>query len=93
MGRPAVAISQAITELEFHISPASSSSRPQTGLGTVVTRSSTSRATRGSLLSRQRVVLLRVTGRRSGREFELPVGYVRDDSGNLVTVGAPEQKQ
>jgi hypothetical protein len=44
------------------------------------------------LLSR-RLVLLRVTGRRSGRTFELPVGYVRDDAGILVTVGAPEHKQ
>jgi hypothetical protein len=44
------------------------------------------------LLSR-RLVLLRVTGRRSGRTFELPVAYVRDDSGILVTVGAPERKQ
>ena len=39
-------------EFEFHISPAFSSSRPQTGLGTVATRSSSRRATRGSLLSR-----------------------------------------
>jgi hypothetical protein len=45
-----------------------------------------------ALLSR-RLVLLRVTGRRSGRTFELPVGYVRDASGILVTVGAPEHKQ
>src|SRR3954454_565649 len=44
------------------------------------------------LLSR-RLVLLRITGRRSGRIFELPVGYVRDDAGILVTVGAPERKQ
>ena len=28
-------ISQAITEFEFHISPALSSSRPQTGVGTI----------------------------------------------------------
>jgi hypothetical protein len=47
-----VAISQAIIEFEFHISPAFSSSRPQTGVGTVVTRLSSRRATRGSLLSR-----------------------------------------
>jgi hypothetical protein len=44
------------------------------------------------LLSR-RIVLLRVTGRRSGRTFELPVGYKRSDAGILVTVGAPEHKQ
>src|SRR4051794_17409665 len=44
------------------------------------------------LLSR-RLVLLCITGRRSGRTFELPVGYVRDDAGILVTVGAPERKQ
>jgi hypothetical protein len=41
----------------------------------------------------QRLVLLRLTGRRSGRTFELPVRYVRDDSGILVTVGAPEHKR
>src|SRR5215210_5144348 len=35
---PAVAISQAIIEFEFHISPAFSSSRPHTGRGTVRTR-------------------------------------------------------
>jgi hypothetical protein len=52
VGNPAVAISQAITEFEFHISPAFNSSRPQTGLGTVLTRSSSRRATRGSVLSR-----------------------------------------
>lgn len=45
-----------------------------------------------ALLSR-RLVLLRITGRRSGRMFELPVGYVLDDSGILVTVGGPEHKQ
>jgi hypothetical protein len=44
------------------------------------------------LLSR-RLVLLRVTGRRSDRTFELPVGYVRNDTGILVTVGAPDRKQ
>ena len=53
VGRPAVAISQATTEFEFHISPASSSSRPHTGVGTVATRSSSRRATRGSLVSRR----------------------------------------
>jgi hypothetical protein len=41
----------------------------------------------------QRLALLRVTGRRSGRTFELPFGYVRDDSGIIVTVGAPARKQ
>jgi hypothetical protein len=44
------------------------------------------------LLSR-RLVLLRVTGRRSGRTFELPVAYVRGDTGLVVTVGAPERKR
>ena len=52
VGKPAVAISQAITEFEFHISPAFNSSRPQAGLGTLPTRSSSRRATRGSALSR-----------------------------------------
>ncbi|HEY5188081.1 MAG TPA: hypothetical protein VII87_03525 [Solirubrobacteraceae bacterium] len=41
---PAAASSQAVTELEFHISPAPSSSRPQTGVGRWGTRSSTRRA-------------------------------------------------
>src|SRR3954468_20874053 len=44
------------------------------------------------LLSR-RLVLLRVTGRRTGRTFEIPVGYVGEASGLVVTVGAPERKQ
>jgi hypothetical protein len=50
--KPAVAISQAATEFEFHISPVSSSSRPHTGVGTVATASRSRRATRGSLVSR-----------------------------------------
>jgi deazaflavin-dependent oxidoreductase (nitroreductase family) len=44
------------------------------------------------LLSR-RLLLLRVTGRRSGRTHEVPVGYLYDGSEVLVTVGAPEHKQ
>ncbi len=44
------------------------------------------------LLSR-RVLLLRLTGRRSGRTIELPVGYVAAGDGIVVTVGAPERKQ
>jgi hypothetical protein len=44
------------------------------------------------LLSR-RLVLLRVTGRRSGRTIELPVGYAREPSGIVVTVGAARRKQ
>ena len=52
-GRPAVASSQAITEFEFHISPAWSSSRPQTGRGTAATWSSSRRATFGSPVSRR----------------------------------------
>ncbi len=46
--RPLRAISHEVTELEFHISPARSSSRPQTGVGTVGTRSSSRRATPAS---------------------------------------------
>jgi EAL domain len=53
VGRPAVAISHAITEFEFHISPAFNSSRPHTGVGTVATRSSSRPATMGSLVSRR----------------------------------------
>jgi len=52
MGRPLRASSQAITELEFHISAARSSSRPQTGLGTAATRSSRRCAITGSSLRR-----------------------------------------
>jgi hypothetical protein len=40
-----------------------------------------------------RLLLLRVTGRRSGRTFEVPVGYLRNDSGLVITVGSPERKQ
>jgi hypothetical protein len=40
-----------------------------------------------------RLVLLRITGRRSGRTFELPVKYATDDAGLVVTVGAPERKR
>ena len=49
--RPAMAIIRAIMEFEFHLSPALSSSRPQTGVGTVAVRSSSWRAAAGSLLS------------------------------------------
>ena len=52
-GRRTIASSQAITEFEFHISPARSSSRPQTGRGTAATRSSSRPATRGSPVSRR----------------------------------------
>jgi hypothetical protein len=41
---PLRAITQAITEFEFHISPVPSSSRPHTGVGTFGTTSSTRRA-------------------------------------------------
>ena len=41
---PLRAITHAITEFEFHISPVPSSSRPQTGVGTCATSSSTRRA-------------------------------------------------
>jgi hypothetical protein len=44
------------------------------------------------LLSR-RLVVLRITGRRSGRTFELPVGYVREDDGLRIAVASPERKQ
>jgi hypothetical protein len=50
--RPPRAISQAVSEFEFHISPAASSSRPQTGVGTSAARSSTRCATCGSSVSR-----------------------------------------
>ena len=47
---PARASSQAITELEFHISPVPSSSRPQTGAGSEPTNSSSRLARSGSSL-------------------------------------------
>jgi hypothetical protein len=53
VGRPAAATSQAIIEFEFHISPACSSSRPHTGVGTVAARSRTRWAKAGSLVSRR----------------------------------------
>ena len=49
---PLRASTHAITEFEFHISPVCSSSRPQTGVGTCGTASSTRRAQPSSLLSR-----------------------------------------
>jgi hypothetical protein len=51
VARPLRASNQEITELEFHISPVWSSSRPQTGLGSEPTRSSSRRATSGSSLT------------------------------------------
>jgi Domain of unknown function (DUF3459) len=49
---PVRAISQEMIEFEFHISPARSSSRPQTGVGTSGTSSSSRRARSGSSLRR-----------------------------------------
>jgi hypothetical protein len=48
---PLLAITHAITEFEFHISPVPSSSRPHTGVGTCATTSSTRRARCSSLAS------------------------------------------
>jgi hypothetical protein len=45
-------MSHEITEFEFHISPARSSSRPHTGVGTCGTNSSSLRAQSASSLSR-----------------------------------------
>ena len=50
---PLLAITHAITEFEFHISPVPSSSRPHTGVGTCATTSSTRRARCSSLVSRR----------------------------------------
>src|SRR5918996_348297 len=52
-GIPLRARSQATTELEFHISPAPSSSRPQTSGGTEPVRSSTRRAASRSSVTRR----------------------------------------
>jgi hypothetical protein len=52
VGRPLWISSQAIDELEFHISPVRSSSRPHTGFGRQPTSSRRRRATSGSSLSR-----------------------------------------
>jgi hypothetical protein len=52
VGRPLWASSQAITELESHISPVPSSSRPQTGLGRLSTSARRRWATTGSSLNR-----------------------------------------
>jgi hypothetical protein len=41
-----------MTEFEFHISPALSSSRPHTGLGTLAATSSSRRANHGSVLTK-----------------------------------------
>jgi hypothetical protein len=48
---PLLAITHAITEFEFHISPVPSSSRPHTGVGTCATTSRTRRARCSSLVS------------------------------------------
>jgi hypothetical protein len=50
-GRPLRAISQEVNELEFHVSPAWLSSRPQTSVGTAGTRSRTCCASNGSFVS------------------------------------------
>jgi hypothetical protein len=50
--RPLLVTIHEITEFEFHISPVESSSRPQTGVGTCGTISTTSRAQRSLSLSR-----------------------------------------
>ena len=39
-----------------------------------------------------RVALITVTGRRSGREFTIPVMYERDGDAVRIVVGAPERK-
>jgi hypothetical protein len=41
----------------------------------------------------RRLVLLRIRGRRTGRTFELPVGYVQAGGELVVTVAAPERKR
>lgn len=51
--KPSAAISQTITEFEFHISPALSSSSRHTAVSTVAKRSSSSPATRGSKVSQR----------------------------------------
>ena len=50
MSRPLRVISQEMSEFEFHISPVRSSSRPQTGVGTWGTSSSSRRARSASAL-------------------------------------------
>lgn len=45
----------------------------------------------GSRLGRK-LLLVRYRGRRTGRELELPVGYVRDADRLLVVVGAADAK-
>ncbi len=44
------------------------------------------------VLSRQ-VLLLRITGRRTGRSFEVPVRYMARSGELVVTVGSPERKR
>ena len=45
-----------------------------------------------ALLSR-RLLLITVTGRRSGRRFTIPVGYRETDDGLEIVVGWPERKR
>lgn len=44
------------------------------------------------LLSR-RLLLITVTGRRSGRRFTIPVGYREAEGGLEIAVGGPERKR
>ena len=53
VGRPTRTSSHATIEFEFHMSPVRSSSRPQTGRGTLATSSRTRRATSGLAVSRR----------------------------------------
>jgi hypothetical protein len=43
-------------------------------------------------LVRQRLTVVRYTGRRSGREFSIPVGYARTDGGVRIDVMMPDAK-
>jgi hypothetical protein len=43
-------------------------------------------------LASRNLALITVTGRRSGREFTLPVSYVQEEDRIRITVGWPEQK-
>jgi hypothetical protein len=52
MSIPLPAMSQAITEFEFHISPARDSSRPHVSVGTLGTSSSSRRARTASVVRR-----------------------------------------
>jgi hypothetical protein len=72
---------------------------PESHLPFAVINNTVNRVTRPLLRSRWhgvlsgRLALLTVTGRRSGRRFTIPVGYVENDGVVTIVPSAPERKR